>query len=92
MTLVRWLSSVDINRARRRIGEPFVYLGNVIAGRNKDMVPAIDLIFKDEKNEEFLYRVVLTMRRYDIEVGIFETYEEAGKVSDNIERSLEEMK
>lgn len=69
-----------------------MYVGNRISGRSRYMEPMIDLIFKDDDKEEFAYRVVLTTRRYDIEVGIFDTYEEAGQVSDNIEKSLEELK
>jgi hypothetical protein len=55
------------------------------------MEPVIDLVFKDESKEEFAYRVSLTTRRYDIEVGVFDTYEEAGQICDNIEKTVKEL-
>lgn len=90
--MLRNVLSTSIKRIRHRAGEGLVYAGNVVAGRNRDMEPVIDLVFRDENKEEFAYKVSLSMRRYDIEVGVFDTYEEAGQVSDNIEKSLEEMK
>lgn len=90
--MLRNVLSTSVKRIRHRAGEGFVYVGNVVSGRNRDMEPVIDLVFKDENKEEFAYKVSLSMRRYDIEVGVFDTYEEAGQVSDNIEKSLEEMK
>lgn len=89
--LMRGLSTVSWFGIRRNIGETFVYVGNKISGRPRYMEPMIDLVFKDDSKEEFAYRVVLTTRRYDIEVGIFETYEEAGEVCDNIEKTIEEL-
>lgn len=90
--MLRNALSTNVKRIRHLAGEGLVYIGNVVAGRNRDMEPVIDLVFKDENKEEFAYKVSLSMRRYDIEVGVFDTYEEAGQVSDNIEKSLEEMK
>lgn len=69
-----------------------MYVGNVIAGRSREMEAIIDLNFKDEKKEEFVYSVSLTMRKYDIHVGTYDTYEEAGEVADNIDKALEELK
>ncbi len=90
-TLMRGLSTVSWFQIRRNIGETFVYVGNKISGRHRHMEPMIDLVFSDENKEEFAYRVVLTTRRYDIEIGTYDTYEEAGQVSDNIEKTIEEL-
>lgn len=89
--LMRGLSTVSWFQIRRNIGETFVYVGNKISGRSRHMEPMIDLVFSDESKEEFAYRVVLTTRRYDIEIGVFETYEEAGQICDNIEKTMEEL-
>lgn len=89
--LLNGLSRVSWFQIRRNVGETFVYVGNKISGRRRHMEPMIDLVFKDDGKEEFAYRVVLTTRRYDIEVGIFDTYEEAGEVSDNIEKTIKEI-
>jgi len=85
------ITGVNIKRLRHRLGEPFVYVGNKIAGRDRDMEAIIDLRFKDEKENDFIYDVSLTLRRYDIHVGTYDTYEEAGRVSDNIDRSIKEL-
>lgn len=85
------LSTVDWFVIRRNIGETFVYVGNKIAGRYRYMEPMIDLIIKDEEKSEFGYKVSLTVRRYDITIGTYDTYEEAGEVCDNIEARMREV-
>lgn len=90
-TLLNGLSQVSWFQIRRNIGETFVYVGNKISGRNRYMEPVIDLVFMDEDKKEFAYKVSLVTRRYDIEVGVFDTYEEAGRICDNIEASIKEM-
>lgn len=55
------------------------------------MEPMIDLVFKDKDKEEFSFKVSLVTRRYDIEIGVYDTYEEAGRVCDNIEKTIKEL-
>ena len=85
------ISGVSIKRVRRNLGEPFVYIGNKIAGRDSEMEAIINLVLKEDDDTEFQYEVALTLRRYDIHVGTYDTYEEAGKISDNIDKSLKEL-
>jgi hypothetical protein len=89
--LKRELSTVDWLKVRRHVGESFVYIGNKISGRVRYMEPMIDLSFKDDVKEDFAFKVSLTTRRYDIYVGTYDTYEEAGRVVDNIERTMREL-
>ena len=89
--LLNELSRISWFQIRRNIGETFVYVGNKISGRHRYMEPIIDLVINDENKEEFLYKVSLVTRRYDIEIGIYETYEEAGQVCDNIEATIKEL-
>ena len=90
-TLWNAITGVNIKRVRRTLGEPFVYVGNKIAGRDREMEALINLTIKKDDDMEFQYEVALTLRRYDIHIGTYDTYEEAGKVADNIEKSLKEL-
>lgn len=89
--LWKGLTGVSWLQIRRNVGEGFVYIGNKIAGRYPHMEPMIDLVFKDGENEEFSFKVSLTVRRYDITIGVYDTYEEAGQVCDNIEKTIKEL-
>lgn len=89
--LWKGLTGVSWLQIRRNVGEGFVYIGNKIAGRYPYMEPMIDLVFKDGENEEFSFKVSLTVRRYDITIGVYDTYEEAGQVCDNIEKTIKEL-
>jgi len=90
-TLWSAITGVNIKRVRRTLGEPFVYIGNKIAGRDREMEALINLVLKEDDDTEFQYEVCMTLRRYDIHVGTYDTYEEAGEVADNIEKSLKEL-
>lgn len=92
-TLLSVLSTVKWQRIRRSVGDGFVYIGVKISGRNKHMQSVIDLTMEppvEGKDIELKYAVSLTIRRYDIYVGTYSTYEEAASIADNIDRAIEE--
>jgi hypothetical protein len=92
-TLLSDLSTVKWQRIRRSVGDGFVYVGVKISGRNKHMQAVIDLTMDppvEDKDIELKYAVSLTTRRYDIYVGTYDSYEEAARIADNIDKSIEE--
>lgn len=91
--LLKDLSTVKWQRIRRSVGDGFVYIGVKISGRHKHMESVIDLDIKkgtEGEDIEFVFKVSLTTRRYDIYVGTYDTYEEADKIAANIDRAIEE--